>query len=320
MNRISKISAVALLVIGALLAVWALFSSQKITSPSVPVSASSGTGTPQVEAVVAARHLPAGHWVTPEDVTMKNFAQMPSDGVAVASLVVGRTTAVEIAQDSAVQASSLLEGIAGLLAEGERAVSIKVDESSAVGHKLKPGDWVDVFVVLRRDGQEVESTQARMLMPRKKIMAYGEKIQGELKEDGSKNKDAQTATARTAVIAVPVQEVNRLLLAEQQGLLLLALRSPLDQNEPSADMLKQIPGLNVLPAANQDVSHETAALNASLHALKMSDLGGDVGNVLSRAPGKQLQVRAANRTLNTPTPNGAVVEIVRGKNKETIRY
>ena len=317
MNKISKISAIALLVIGALLAVWAVLSTQKVAAPIASGAATNGAEIPQVQAVVAARHLPAGHWVTPEDITMKQFAQMPTEGVAKASLVVGRTTAVEIAQDSAFKASSLLEGLAGLLAEGERAVSIKVDEASAVGHKLKPGDWVDVFVVLRRDGQEVEATQSRMLLPRKRVIAYGAKTHSDVPESDAKNNDAQNVIARTAVLAVQVQEVNRLLLAEQQGQVQLALRSPLDHNEPSADMLSKIPGLNLSPDSNQSVSFETNSLDSSLLALKMSELGGDrVASPIFNKSTHAAPLKLRRKSSST----GVAVEVLRGSRKEIIHY
>ncbi len=39
------------------------------------------------------------------------------------------------------------------VAEGERAVAINIDEAIAVGYRIKPGDFVDVFFFLKQDKQ-----------------------------------------------------------------------------------------------------------------------------------------------------------------------
>lgn len=323
MSRLTKFAAIALLLAGALLAVMALLNTQQSSqSEALPAPQAA---LPQVAVVVTARDVPAGQVLTAADVSVQNMAQMPANGFGNASMVVGRSTSVELAQGTPVAAHSLLDGLAGMLMVGERAVSIKVDEASAVGHKLQPGDWVDVFAVFRRDSQEVDTTQARMLLPRKKVLAYGAQLQTLPQGDGKKKEEAKSAdrqnppVARTAVIAVPVEEVNRLLLAEQQGQVLLALRSPLDQHEPSSDKLKHIAGLGVVAPLHQDVSKESAALDASLTALTMADLAKDTA-AKATLSAKQAQPASVRRTHVRAAPGGANVEVIKGVRKETLKY
>lgn len=323
MSRLTKFAAIALLLAGALLAVMALLNTQQSSqSEALPAPQAA---LPQVAVVVTARDVPAGQVLTAADVSVQNMAQMPANGFGNASMVVGRSTSVELAQGTPVEARSLLDGLAGMLMVGERAVSIKVDEASAVGHKLQPGDWVDVFAVFRRDSQEVDTTQARMLLPRKKVLAYGAQLQTLPQGDGKKKEEAKSAdrqnppVARTAVIAVPVEEVNRLLLAEQQGQVLLALRSPLDQHEPSSDKLKHIAGLGVVAPLHQDVSKESAALDASLTALTMADLAKDTAAKATLSV-KQAQPASVRRTHVRAAPGGANVEVIKGVRKETLKY
>lgn len=315
MTKTSKFAAVALLLMGGVLAVVGVMQGRKTDVAQPAVLA---TAVPQVDVVVAARDLPAGQLLRAEDVMLQKQAALPAQAVGSSALVVGRSTAVEVAQGNPVLTTSLLEGLAGMLAEGERAVSIKVDEASAVGHKLKPGDWVDVFAVLRRDSQEVDATQARLLLPRKQVLAYGAQLYGEPAPDPGKTQEPQKAVARTAVIAIQVEEVNRLLLAEQHGQVLLALRSPLDHNAPSADKLKQIAGLNVTPVANSQVSQPVAALDASLTALTMAELSaGTSAKPVAKAGGAP---RAAGAVRTKAAPGGVQVEVIRGTRKETVRY
>lgn len=323
MSKLTKFAAIALLLVGALLAVVALFNTQQSSHPEALPAPQAAV--PQIAVVVASRDVPAGRVLTADDVSVQNMAQMPVGGFGSAAMVVGRSTSVELAQGTAVATHSLLDGLAGMLSVGERAVSIKVDEASAVGHKLQPGDWVDVFAVFRRDSQEVDTTQARMLLPRKKVLAYGAQLQTPPQGDGKKKEEAKSAdrqnaaVARTAVIAVPVEEVNRLLLAEQQGQVLLALRSPLDQHEPSSDKLKHIAGLGVVTPLHQDVSKESAALDSSLTALTMADLAKDTGAKPTLSV-KQAQPASAARVHVRAAPSGANVEVIKGVRKETLKY
>jgi len=323
MNKFSKFTAIALLLVGVLLAAIALLGTGRTGTPDGnPVQVVSA---PQIAVVVAAKDVPAGHVLTAADVSVQNMSSMPSQGFASAALVVGRSTAVELAQGAPVVVASLLDGLSGMLVAGERAVSIKVDEASAVGHKLQPGDWVDVFVVLRRDSQEVDATQARMLLPRKKILAYGAQLQPQpqiaaKKTEEPKSSDRQNQNAaRTAVIAVQVEEVNRLLLAEQHGQVLLALRSPLDQHEPSSDKLKQIAGIGVSTSLHQDVNKESAALDSSLTALTIVDLS-KVVMAKETSFAKPNSPGVATSRQVRPVSTGASVEMIKGTRKETLRY
>lgn len=319
MSKISKIMAIMLLVFGFFLAIAAFLISKNNASETNLAPAEQREKI-LFDVVFSKRDLPAGYFVTAEDVVKKTDEQKINGSFDDIGAVVGRTTAHEIKKDAVLQRNNFLEGVAGLIAEGERAVSIKVDEVSAVGHKIKPGDWVDLFVVLKRDGQEVDGTQARMLLPRKKVIAYGSSIYGEIQDSESKDKEKSKGVARTAVIAVKVEEVNRLLLAEQQGQVQLALRSPLDQNEPSADMLRQLPGLNVRKTVNQDVSDATAAINDSLAAIKFEDLAKDVG-FLAIYKVAEKQSRIAKKSSVVPkNVSGVAVEVIRGNRKETVRY
>ncbi|RRT97115.1 Flp pilus assembly protein CpaB, partial [Stenotrophomonas sp. 278] len=60
-------------------------------------------------------------------------------------------------------------------------------------------------------------------------------IQGSSAGSGS-TADNASAPARSAVLAVPVEEANRLLLGAQQGKLFLALRNPADVGLPDQDL------------------------------------------------------------------------------------
>jgi pilus assembly protein CpaB len=81
---------------------------------------------------------------------------------------VGSVPAVDIPKGAPVLKGQMVTGLALKVAEGERAVAVKVDESIGAGNRIRPGDFVDVFFVLRRDGNEIDQSQARLLLSRKR--------------------------------------------------------------------------------------------------------------------------------------------------------
>ncbi|WP_433851938.1 RcpC/CpaB family pilus assembly protein [Stenotrophomonas nitritireducens] len=136
-------------------------------------------------------------------------------------------------------------------------MAVPVDELASAGNRVSPGDHVDVFMslpgVADAGGSRQGGTQARLLLSRLRVLGYGDRdmlsatptVATPAQEDakppepgsraasivgpGSSGAAGQTATpARTAVLAVPVEMIGRLLLGAQGGKLFLALRNPID--------------------------------------------------------------------------------------------
>lgn len=88
-----------------------------------------------------------------------------------------------------------------------------------------------MFVNLKREGgfgatgSEIAQTQARLLLSRVRVLSFGDAT---VERDGTPGPTG--AGARTAVLAVPTAQVDALTLAEASGRLVLALRSPRDED------------------------------------------------------------------------------------------
>ncbi|WP_291589769.1 Flp pilus assembly protein CpaB [Comamonas sp. UBA7528] len=313
MHKGFKFVALALVVLGGGLA-WMAF---LVSGPAkAPAALPTGTLAPRVSMVVASKALPAGHLLQAEDVRLQPVAMLPPGAVALEASVLGRTLAQPAAEGDPVIASRLLGGIAAGLQPGERAVAIKVDESSAVGHKLAPGDWVDVLVVLRKDSQEVDATQARQLLARKRVLAYGSQMEGAAGKDGADDAARTGQPPRTAVLAVQAQEVNALLLAERQGQVLLALRNPLDREDapsraavPGNAMAQTVPSPEV-------VVLEQLARTAPGRALPPSQ----TASLLTAHHGLPPAARRPGGDGSPPRATGLAVEVLRGNRSETVHY
>lgn len=232
-SKYLQIFAAGLLLIAVVLGVVAWKNAHR---PPAPVAAQQNeNGKTLYPVVVTVKPLEAGKPITADQVGVESLPINPADGFAEVNKVVGREPIVPIGIGVPLIGSQLSSGLALQVAPGQRAVAITVDEVVGVGNRVMPGDYVDVFLVLRKDGQEIDDSKARLLLPHLRVLAFGPLA---VNEGEQKPADAGTATrrvdqARTAVLAVPVESVSQLAISQQSGRLLLALRNPSDEAEPT---------------------------------------------------------------------------------------
>lgn len=180
---------------------------------------------PQTLAVVALRPLAAYKPIGRESVALVPVAVAPTDYYSSLDEVVGRTPLVDVDAGAPVTGRYFKEGnaVSRIIPPGHQALSVEVDDVVAVGGFVRPGDVVDVLVYLRT-GSGVPQTQARVLLPRARVLAYEERVIDRPK--GLKNEEAsddRRRRVRTAVLAVPESETTKLMLGASLGELRLAL-------------------------------------------------------------------------------------------------
>ncbi|WP_025598541.1 Flp pilus assembly protein CpaB [Burkholderia sp. WSM2230] len=269
--------------------------------------------------VVATRVLPAGKPIAADALRVQPLPINPNGAFADPSLVAGRVPAADIGAEAPVLEEQLSSGLAERIEPGERAVAVRVEESNAVGNRLRPGNFVDVFFTLKRDGNmgsggEIEHTQARLLMSKVRVLAFGNATSA-----GDTSGDPN-GMVRTAVLAVPVADVDRLTLAESSGRLVFALRNPKDPEVIDAGAFAPLPavlktstqtGGGVLPGDST-----RAAAGVSLDALS-----GGTGNAAPRAPvAPRLAPPASRVASRLASSAGAAngIEVIRGGRAETV--
>lgn len=238
MNTATKLFAILLFLLAVILGIFAVLLARQPAPAPAPVVAQPAADTatapttppvPTVSVVVAARPVAAGQVIGADDLRLADWGAMPGGGFGQTAEVLGQVTRFELRENEAITQHDLASGLALRLSEGERAVAIAVDPVLGVAHQIQPGDWVDVFFTLPRLGADVQRHQARLLLSRVRVLAYGDRsVDGETASDGR-----GSASAATAVLAVPLDAVNDLLLARGSGALQLALRSPLDAAVPA---------------------------------------------------------------------------------------
>ncbi|MCF7751378.1 Flp pilus assembly protein CpaB [Bacillus subtilis subsp. subtilis] len=336
MLKLTRIAAVALIALALLLALVAFMVGRRPAQPVVTASPQVA-GQPQRWPVVeAAGALPAGRPIAAADLRIGTATQAPVGGYSSIADATGAVPVQAIAAGTALNSALMARGYALRLNPGERALAVPVDELVAAGNRILPGDYVDVFLNLRApqgmntDGQ----AQARLLLSRMRVLSYGaadstpaqaeatgtadaaatpgndsraQDIQGSSSANSTGN--SANVPIRSAVLAVPVAEANRLLLGAQQGRLFLALRNPADVGQPDQTLFAQ-PG-GVLDARRELSPEQRLALqspeNDAYAGLDSDALAGRTTRSPSRAPAP---VRAS---APRPAPRlDRGVEIIRG--------
>jgi pilus assembly protein CpaB len=263
--------------------------------------------------VVAVRTLPAGQPIPADALRVQSLPIHPAGAFSDTALVAGRVPLAEVETDSPVLDSQLSSSLAANILPGERAVAVRVDEVNAVGYQLHPGNYVDVFFTLRRDGAatnggEVARTQARLLVSKARVLIFAspaDAVPSNANMQRTSGFGTQTAVPRTAVLAVPVTEVDTLALAQSQGQLILALRNPTDDDtvDPSA--------FGAYPGVIKVVSHDAPeGSTRAAEGVALDQLAG--GN----APHETVAA-AAHRSA--PAARGGI-EVIRGGRAETVAW
>lgn len=328
MINLTKIIAAILVLLALALGGYAWMLSRQ-PPPPVAVAPSAATAkTAQAQTfpvVVAAKPLPAGQAIPADALRIERLTINPVGAFQETGPLAGRVPVIDLSEGSPLLQGQLVSGLALRVSEGERAIAIKADEIMGVGNKVQPGDFVDVFLMLKSDGKDIDRSQARLLLSRKRVLAYGsasvDGLPSKMDKNGGAQQQAQRAeAARTAVLAVPVDDINRLTLAENSGRLLLALRNPTDMSEPDPKLFAELPTAlqPPPPKAGEPRRPPLEGLDRAQAGVTTADFvtGGKPGAL--RAP-----AIAAVRTPTARTSEsrgGLKVEVIRGDRSETINY
>lgn len=137
--------------------------------------------------------------------------------------VLGRVTEKSIPMGGAVLRSMLAPigtpaGIGGQIPRGFRAFSAQIDEVSAVAYQIKPGDWVDVIVVMDIRSNGKSETISKVLLEHVQVLAMGRTLP---RDETSKR---NTKTVKSATLLVKEEDVPTLHLAATRGKLALSMR------------------------------------------------------------------------------------------------
>lgn len=308
-NNLTKIIAGLLIAVAVLLGIyaWMLGRGTQNTAPVQQTVAAS-----PVPVVIATRVLPAGQPITADALKIRQTAPVPTGAFADPSVLVGRVPAADIPASSPVVAGALVSGLAEDVQPGERAVAVRVDETNAVGNRLRPGNFVDVFLNLKREGGgtmfdgEVSQTQARLLLSKVRVLSFGDATPDRDSGNTTNGNTGQPTGARIAVLAVPTAQVDALTLGEASGRLTFALRNPRDDELAMQTV-----------AVRTDNKLSPSALAAA--GVSLQQLSGTPRNPVPNVNVPPLPSRLPP-AVRSVGGGGGGIEVIRGGRSETVAY
>ncbi len=191
--------------------------------------------------------IPSRTLITPEMISFKDIPVNVAHGSAAAdpSQVVGYMTRAEIEAGEQILQTKLVprESTGATLAYtvplGMRAISVSVNEQTAVAGLLNPGDRVDVLGTVEveipsRDPNvnTIKLTKTHLILQNVEVLAVGQNYSAPGGQQGD-GKDQKKSVPATVTLAVKADQVQLLvaIIDNNKGKLTLALRAPADKSE-----------------------------------------------------------------------------------------
>jgi pilus assembly protein CpaB len=112
-------------------------------------------------------------------------------------------------------------GLAVMIPEGQRALSVRVDDVVAVAGFVVPGTMVDVLVT--GDVPGGNNTITRVILEDIRVLAAGQKVE--------QDREGKPQTVTVVTLQVTPEQANKLTLASTEGKIHLALRNTIDTKE-----------------------------------------------------------------------------------------
>lgn len=286
----------------------------------------------QVLAVVAVSPLPAYEPIKKEAVALVPISVEPPQYYTDVGEVIGRTPlrAVPIGAPVTINAFGSANTLAQAIPPGTQAMSLEISDVIAVGGFVKPGDMVDVLLYLRSSGDEVEKSQARVLLKKVRVLAYEQRLINAAPSGDDKREKRQYQ--RTVVLAVPKQETTRVMLGASVGELRLALRGSdhgdlaqaMAMLEQRKDGENSASGAGAMPAALAPSAMQ-AADGGDTKTADGEEASGDKEasekqeqKVITLAELAEIKDKKEDKSAHRPPP-GTVIEVFRGADSTRIR-
>jgi pilus assembly protein CpaB len=195
-----------------------------IRSPAAPAAVT--TVRESVPVVVAARDINVGATLTAEDVKVTDWpgTALPMGFATSPDEVIGLGVTVPVAMNEPLLPSKLAgkelgAGMAMMIPDGFRAVTVPVNDAVAVAGWARQGTRVDVMVTLNDVRTEVEPV-TQVVLQNVTVLGNDRSI--------ARDENGQAVQINFATLLVTPQDAEKLAMAETNGRLHFALRNQLD--------------------------------------------------------------------------------------------
>jgi len=196
------------------------------------------SGGPTTSVVVAAQDIDAGTEITSDMVTVSeiNSDAVISGAATDSSVVVGQVARVDILKSEQIASARVgvendTEGVSGVIPQGKRGVAISIDEVTAVGGLLLPGNKVDIiatFVIEEGPGipPGYDLWRTQTILQGVEVISVAQTAQEPLPVDSTSTADSTTSgqlpdevdeqpDAGTVTVALDPAQVQQLISAQE---------------------------------------------------------------------------------------------------------
>lgn len=262
------------------------------------------------DVVVAKVEIPVGSRIILEQLATKQFPADVTPVGAIAKIdenLIGRVVVTAISPNDPITEAKLapvgsLGGLASVIPEGYRAMTVKVDDVVGVSGFIMPGTLVDIVVVIQPPkGTANDETISKIVLQNIKVLASGQNI------DKPKNDREVERSVRAVTLQVTPEQAEKLALASSEGKLQLVMRNSVDQaDEQTAGANKRtlLSGERAMLVPEPGISSNSAPKAAPTSPRR----------VAPRAVVKD--TAAAPKTTQPPAAPRPTVEVIKGAKKE----
>ncbi len=194
-------------------------------------SARSAPSAPMSQIVVAAERIPVGARLQRAKLREVKWpaGQLPTGSFSRIDDCVDRPVITALVENEPVLEDKLLPkeagaGLAVVIPEGQRALSVRVDDVVAVAGFVVPGTIVDVLVT--GDVPGGNNTITKVVLEKIRVLAAGQKVE--------QDREGKPQTVTVVTLLVDPEQANKLTLASTEGKIHLALRNTIDTKEANA--------------------------------------------------------------------------------------
>lgn len=193
-------------------------------------------GLEPVRVVVARQNIPSSEPLTIEMVASRQVPRKFVHGNAIypeeADLIVGRELLYPVRRGDPIlwmdfKGGERYRGFSSMIKEGERALTLQVDETSAIAGLIQPGDHIDILGTFKPAGKPGTSTKEPettiTLLQNVVVLATGQSTSARSGSSRDRSKESGLLT-----VLVTPEEASLLIHAQTVGTLYNVLRNPED--------------------------------------------------------------------------------------------
>lgn len=213
--------------------------------------------------VVAKVTIPLSSMITAEQLAVQQLPReaTPDGAFTAPDKLIGRVTLTNIGAREPLTELKLAPagseaGLTAMIAEGFRAITVKVDEVVGIAGLVQPGAWVDVVAVVSPQEQAAgQGPTSKIVLQHIRVLATDQNIDKDKKE-------GKVLSVKAVTLQVAPEQAEKLALAQAEGKLQLVLRNSVDKDDvqtPGANKRSLLTGERVVPVPEPEIAASAAA-------------------------------------------------------------